>query len=41
MGTPHVHCMSKLPTAHKPAAAPSGGRESTDRQGQNSSVTTT
>jgi hypothetical protein len=30
MGTPHVHCMSKLPTAHEPAdrvAGPLGGRQ--------------
>jgi hypothetical protein len=40
MGTPHVHCMSKLPTAHEPAATPSGARQSFDGQGQNSSVTT-
>jgi hypothetical protein len=33
MGTPHVHCMSKLPTAHEPgergAAAP-GDRHTPD-----------
>ena len=31
MGTPHVHCMSKLPTAHEPeqrAAARSADRDS-------------
>jgi hypothetical protein len=30
MGTPHVHCMSKLPTAHEPAdraAGPVGERQ--------------
>ena len=41
MGMPHVHCMSKLPTAHEPAATPSGGRQSSDGQGQKSPVTTT
>ena len=24
MGTPHVHCMSKLPTAHEPADRAAG-----------------
>ena len=31
MGTPHVHCMSQLPTAHEPAGRAAGPRRDEDR----------
>ncbi len=37
MGTPHVHCMSKLPTAHEPPEGPAtapGDRDRVQRPAQ-------
>jgi hypothetical protein len=31
MGTPHVHCMSQLPTAHEPADRAAGQLRDEDR----------
>lgn len=41
MGTPHVHCMSRLPTAHEPADREGrGARESDEKYSRRESKET-
>jgi hypothetical protein len=39
MGTPHVNCISKLPTAHEPSGERLGNRERSDDRDRMSCVT--